>query len=85
MKKRTAVLALAVISVRFSPPARSRLPDKALLPPGPGTSRPWCPRSSARFPAENAAGRDALCAEILKLGPAAVARNLRPRPPSRGR
>jgi len=73
MNKRTATLALAVIA-------------RAILAAGPlpASGQEASPAVAAelkvtvssivgRFPAENAASRDALCAGILKLGPRAVA------------
>ena len=72
MKKRTAVLVLAVISgalLAAGPPSAA---GQGPSPAGTGDLRARVSSIIGRFPAENAPERDALCAEIFKLGRGAV-------------
>ena len=72
MKKRTAVLALPVIMCALFATGPLPATGQSASSAGIGDLKVQVSSIIGRFPAENAAGRDALCAQILKLGPEAV-------------
>ena len=75
MKKRTALIALAAAAVALMTTAPPQAAGQA-VPAGTADLKARVSSIVGRFPAETAAARDALCAEILGLGPAALSETL---------
>jgi HEAT repeat protein len=73
MKKKAAALAIAVIACAILSAGPLAAAGQVARPAGAQDLKAAVSSIVGRFPAETAAARDALCAELVRLGPAAIA------------